>query len=298
MGISPDAPAAVQSIPGISENLVLWGMWHCYMEPGSDRIKAIPLRGAMFTANVNHLLEAKPGNLLIGDMDFTDFFTEGRLDCTVTLKHPFPGLDMYNGFDVWGVFMHNGNGTMDYDGLTYAADPDTGENVAVLLNPDGWTRWFNYPEFDGSGIPIFEFTPGKLSNLSGPTATLNPYKIFANGLSGEDDYYSWITSLGNADNRGWFTAGSANSRRYELEFPIIGGEPVVDFQYAVVATWEPGDPALTGNPSEFDPSDFPTSANCEEPFLLQVSTIGSDLYYAAPDDFGGNFRADIEVFDW
>ncbi len=277
---------------------VLWGMWHCYMEQGSGQIQTIPMRGVCFTANVNNLLEANSSNLLIEDMDVTNFFTEGRLDCTIKLRHPLPGLDMYNGFDVWGVFMHNGNGLLDYDGLTYPADPNSDENVAVLLNPDGYTRWFNQPEFDDDGIPILEYWPGKLSNLPMPTATLNSFKIFADGLDLEDDYYEWITTPGNADDRGIFRAGMVNSRRYELEFPIIGGSPKVDFQYAVVATWEPGDPTLTGDPSMYDLFDFPTSANCEEAFFVNVSTIGSELYYADPGDFGGIFRADIEVFDW
>ena len=297
LGINPSTPAAQSDAVGTS-NRVLWGMWHCFMEPGTGQIQVVPLRGAMFTANVNNLLEGQSGNLLIEDMDVTDFLTEGRLDCTITLSHPLPGLDQFNGFDVLGIFMHNGNGSLDYDGLTYPADPETGENVAVLLNPDGWTRWFNYTEFNGSGMPILEYYPGKLSNLSDPSATLNPYRIFADGLGEEDDYYDWITMSGNADNRGIFRAGMVNSRRYELDFPIIGGAPVVNFQYAVIATWEPGDPELTGDPLTYDPFDFPTSANCEEPYFLSVSTIGSDLYNDGSGGFGGSFRADIEVFDW
>ncbi len=276
----------------------LWGLWHCRMDPGSGQIEVAPMRSAMFTANVNNLLEANPGNLLIEDMDATDFFTEGRLDCTITLKHPFTGLDMYHGFDVWGVFMHNANISLNYDLLAYSADPDAGENVAVLHNPDGWTRWFNYIEFNGSSVPILEYWPGALSNLPAPTATLNPFKIFADGLGEEEDYYTWITASGNVDDRGIFRAGELNSRRYELEFPIIDSSPVAEFQYAVIATWEPGDPALTGQPDIFDPGDFPVHANCEEAFFVTVSTIGSDLYYAASDDLGGTFRADIEVFDW
>ncbi len=281
-----------------SANRTLWGLWQCSMEPGSGQIDIVPLRTATFTANVNSLLESKPGNLLIDDMDVSEFFTEGRLDCTITLKHPFTGLDMYHGFDVWGVFMHNENGSLDYDGLTYGADPDTGDNVAVLLNPDGWTRWFNYTEFSGSSVPILEFTPGELANIPNPTATLNPYKIFADDLGLNDSYYDWITTSGNDDNRGWFTAGTLNSRRYELEFPIIASNPVAEFQYAAIATWEEGDPALTGQLTVYDPGDFPTAANCEEAFFVHATTDDSDLYNDGAGSSGGTFRADIEVFDW
>jgi hypothetical protein len=146
-------------------------------------------------------------------------------------------------------------------------------------------------------MPLFEYWSGELSNLPAPIATLNPYKVFADNLGTEDDYYQWITS-GNAADRGIFRAGSVNSRRYQLRFPIIGGEPTLEFQYAVVATWEPGDPALTGDPAAYDPGDFPPSANCEEAFLLNVTTIQSDLYNDGQGHMGGVFRADVEVFDW
>jgi len=275
---------------------VLWGLWQCSMAPGSSSMQVVPLRTAEFTANVNKLLEGKPGNLLIQDIDTTDFFAEGRIDCTITLRHPLPGLDMYNGFDVWGVFMHNGSATLEYDNLVYS--DGTGPDEGMLLNPDGYTRWFNWVEFDGNGLPLLEYWPGKLSNLPQPTATLNPYRIFADGLDVEDDYYSWITAPGNGENRGMFSAGMANSRRYELKFPFVGGNPKVDFQYAVIATWEPGDPTLTGDPAIYEPGDFPSSANCEEPFFLHVTTAGSDLYNDGSGTAGGSFKADVEVFDW
>lgn len=113
---------------------VLWGMWQCSIDPASGKIDIVPLRTANFTANVTQLLEGQPGNLLIEDMDFTEFFTEGRLDCTITLKHPFTGLDMYHGFDVWGVFMHNGSTSLGYDGLVYS--DGSADDEAMLLNPD------------------------------------------------------------------------------------------------------------------------------------------------------------------
>jgi hypothetical protein len=247
---------------------------------------------------VNSLLESKPGNLLIEDLDLTNYMTEGRLDCTVTLKHPFPGLDMYDGFDVWGVFIHNGASHLIYDNLTYSGGPSAGNDEAVLLNPDGYTRWFNQPEFDGDGSPLFEYYPGKLADLPSPTAKLNCYKVFADWLGPDDDYRTFITSPGSSEDRGLFRAGHTNSRRYQLKFPVTGGTPVLSFQYAVVASWEPGDPTLTGDPTTYDPGDFPMSANCEEPFFVGVSTVASDMYNNGQGKLGGTFRADVEVFDW
>ncbi|HEX9745683.1 MAG TPA: hypothetical protein VGB30_09670 [bacterium] len=68
-------------------------------------------------------------------MDVSDYFTDGKIDVTVSLTHPFAGIDQYHGFDVGGVFMHNGNANVGYDGLTNPEDPDGTDNVAVLDNP-------------------------------------------------------------------------------------------------------------------------------------------------------------------
>jgi len=278
-----------------SSNRILWGLYDCTMEPGSDEITVIPIRTAEFTANVNNLVEANPGNLIISNIDVADWFTEGRIDCTISLRHPFPGLDQYNGFDVWGVFMHNGSSTLAYDSLAYT---DAAGGDGLLLNSDGYTRWFNYFEFRGTGLPLLRYFEGRLSDLPAPTAALNGFRIFADGLGAEDEYYEWITSETNINDRGIFTAGSVNSRRYQLQFPMAGGEPFLRFQYAVVATWEPGDPALTGNPVVYDPMDFPPDANCDEAFFIQSDDADSTLYNNGSGQSGGGFSSDIEVFDW
>jgi hypothetical protein len=294
VGTNPSSPQSAATSGEESGSRVLWGLWNCYLSPDGTSIEIEPLRTATFTANVNKVLEGKNGNLAIKNIDLSNLFTDGSLNCTVTLTHPFPGLHKYDGFDVYGILMSDGSGSILYDDLKY----DQAGTDATLLNADGYTRWYNEPEFDGGGIPLFGFWPGKLSNLPLPSATLNPYKIFADNLGSEDDYYQWVISPGNADNRGIFTAGSANSRRYQLKFPLIGGAPSVKFQYAVIATWEPGDPTLTGDPGAYDPGDFPSSANIDEPFFVHTSTAGSDLFYVDPGSLGGTFKADVEVFDW
>ncbi|MFH1676141.1 MAG: hypothetical protein ABIC40_03865, partial [bacterium] len=277
---------------------VLWGMWSCALDTASGTMEIVPLRGPMFTANVNNLLEAKPGNLLIQDLDLTQLFDNGLVECTVTLRHPFPGLDMYHGFDVWGVFMHNGESTIEYDSLSYPGGPSAGENEAVLLNADGYTRWFNYTEFSGSGFPIVKFMPGKLGKLNDQSAILNGYRIFADNLGKDDDYYDWISDEANFENRGIFQAGQTNSRHYEMKFPLIGGVPKVDFQYAVIVSWEPGDPSLTGDEYQYDPFDFPASANCDEAFFVHSDTSASTLYNDGAGSSGGLFRTGMEIFDW
>jgi len=277
---------------------MLWGLYDCYVDTSNGQVSWETSRTAAFTANLNNILAGFSGSFSIGDLDLTDYMTEGRLDCTVTLKHPFPGLDKYHGFDVWGIFLHEGASTLEYQGLSYSGGPDSMGDEAVLLNADGYTRWFNWVEFDGTGIPLFEYTPGLPSNIPSPTAMLNPYRIFADGLEYEDDYYDWISLSGNTEDRNIFRSYGVNSRRYELQFPLDAGMPVLNFQFAIIATWEPGDPELTGDPVNYEPGDFPSSANVDEPFFIGVSTAASDLYYEDPSSFGGTFRAAVEVFDW
>ena len=147
-------------------------------------------------------------------------------------------------------------------------------------------------------MPIFSFTSGKLSKLPNPTATLNPYRIFADGLGLNIDFHSWISQAGNASNRGIFRAGAMNSRRYHLQFPMQGGAPYLKFQYAVIASWEQGDPTLTGSPVAYDPMDFPSDANCEEAFFIHTDSSESDMFNDGAGNLGGSFKAAIEIFDW
>ncbi|HDS30539.1 MAG TPA: hypothetical protein ENN67_05780 [Firmicutes bacterium] len=136
--LSPDLSDSKANTAEFSQDIGtrnLWGMWDVTIDTRVDTAEIVPMRGANFTANVNNMLEGQPGNLIIGDMDLANFQTEGRLDCTVSLKHPFPGLDQFHGFDVWGVFLHNGSASVGYDNLTYS--DGSGSNDAMLLNPDG-----------------------------------------------------------------------------------------------------------------------------------------------------------------
>jgi len=298
--VVPDGSPSRLSDYGNEPGRMLWGLWRCTMAPGSGRIDVVEARTCDLTMNVNVLLNAKPGSLQIGDIDTTHFLSEGRLDCTVTLTHPLGGQDRFSGFDVWGVFLHNGASALNYQGLTYSGGSSAGSNEAMLLNADGYTRWFNQLEFDGDGPDLFEYFPGKPSNLPMPTAELNGYRIFADGLGAEVDYHDWISSPVYPGNRGIFRSGASNSRRYHLGFPIIGGAPKVDFQFAVVASWAKGDPTLTGNPKLYEPWDFPPEANVDEPFFVDTSTVASTLFFdpGGTTVAGGDFIAEVEVFDW
>ncbi len=294
-------PATGQTSPGFQPDHLIWGLWECHIDSTTWEIETIPLRGASFTANMNNILAGSPGSFTVGDLNVTDFQTEGKLACTVTIKHPLEGVDKFHGFDVWGVFIHNGGSQLNYNLLYYANGPFVAFNEAYLLNPDGYTRWFNMPEFDGNGSPLLEFWPGTPSNLMNPTSNLNGYKIFADGLGSTNDFHDWITSVGPANNRCVFSAGASNSRRYQIQFPMVGGSPELKFQFAIIANWEPGDPSISGNPNTYEPGDFPPDANADEAFYVHTSTVASTLFNddsGDPGSFGGEFKVDIEIFDW
>lgn len=275
----------------------LWGWWSVSIDPAGWQVEIIPLRSAMFRANVTQWMQPPVGklsNLKIDVVDTSTYLTDGRILVDVSLTHPFPGLAEYTGFDVNGVFINDGTVADSLDSsILYTIDSSS---AAVLLNADGYTRWFNYPEFKG-GLPILGYTPGKLGNMPAPSATLNPYKYFADGLGFNDNLFEFIA--GNIAKRNVFSAGVTNKRRYDLQFSMSGGAPALLFQYAVAASWEPGDRKLSGNPDVWDvPGDFPISANQAEPFAIKVDSSDSTLYYENSTSKGGKLIADIEVFDW
>jgi len=288
--LSPGKTAVVST----NNNSVMWGYWRCFFDPESGSIEAVPLRGVQFSANVNTFLEpgGHPGpNLGIAiDADDSDF-TNNIFAVDVTLNHPLP-FEMYSGFDVRGIFMHNGSASCKSDpGLYYAAIGS--DTDAVLLNADGWTRWWNPAEFTDTGV--LGYTQGALASFFGhPSATLNAYKIFADDLDLQQDFREFITDENNFPNRCWFAAGSSNSRRYMIQFP----PGALEYDYCVYASWVETDPANSGHEDQYEPGDFPPDANAPEAFFLASDTSDSTAYYNGPGDTGGSVHVSLEVFDW
>lgn len=261
----------------------LWGLWDIYLNTETMEVEVVPNRGAQFTANVVQFVDGPPSNLVINIEDI--IYGPDHIDIMVDvgLRHPFAGLDQYTGFDVCGVFMGNGSGVLDADSqFTTPSDLDQ-----QLLNPDGFTRWFNANEFSNPANPVLGYTPGK-SGTPGyvPTSELNPYKYFADGLGSKDDAYEFL--MGNAERRGSFTPGNTNFRFYEIRFPT---ETDVNFQYAVIAHWkEPENP-----PYSLD--QFAPEANADEALVIDVQDE-SILYYVDTNVNGGVVKLDITPWDW
>jgi hypothetical protein len=271
-------------------NKALWGTWEVIIDPVGGTIDAVPVRGAEFAANVTMFLQPPAGklsNLKFENMDLTGFFGGGLIQIDVGLTHPFPGLNQYTGFDVMGVFRHEGSYVSNYDAAMSWGQPGVD---GVLLNADGLTRWFNISEFTTPGIlgyvPGSAGTPGFM-----PTATLCGFKFFADGLDKDQSLLDFFSIPGNCETRGCFKPGSTNYRHYVLQFPMDGDQPVLKFQYSVIANWE--SPESPPPP----PEDFPIGANMGEGIVLSGSTTESSLYWHDATHFGGALKLKVEILD-
>ena len=86
------------------------------------------------------------------------------------------------------------------------ADPEGG-------GPDGYTRWFNLSEIVPGEMPLFTYTQGNLATPGfNGTATLCPYKYFADGLGTFENLFAWLTN--HPESNGLFSSGAKNDRNY------------------------------------------------------------------------------------
>ncbi|MFH1677052.1 MAG: PQQ-binding-like beta-propeller repeat protein, partial [bacterium] len=211
---------------------------------------------------------------------------EGYFDVDVSLQHPFKSFNMYRGFDVKGIFLSDGSVAVESTPGLLRTAPDE----ARVLNPDGYTRWWNAKEFGPENF-IFGFQKGKAAFNYYPTATLNPYKYFADDLNATDGVETLFT-----ENRGTFgTNPGLNTRNYVIQFPMVGGKPDLHFQYSIDACWTPPDDSYA---PEYPLEAFDESAQMQEPYHMTMWDDGSTVYYKDAGDFGGQFKLAIEVFDW
>jgi len=265
----------------------LWGLWEIHIDPVNETVEAVPLRAPSYAANINRFVDGPPSNLLLRNMVVDDQPGYTDISLEVGLRHPFPGQNTFTGFDVLGVFM--GQGSKVYPGTVPL--PVAGDNDQRLLNADGYTRWFNRPEFKEAGqqLHLFGYDPGRAGTKGFyPSACLNAYKYFTDGLGVSDDAFNYL--VGNPADRGCFRPGQSNYRQYDLRFPDAAG---IVFQYAVVAHWEEH-AKYPGQPSGLD--DFPISANADEAVVLSV-VDSSNLFYSQ-GKFGGQVVLDISPWDW
>ena len=115
--ISPSdeiTPEMASANYGISQTH-LWGYYDVHIDVDSKTVVLSPNRTVMVAYNVVTFLNGNFSSLkfdIKGIVDSDPSLID--IDIDISLTHPFPGLTQYNGYDVRGIFMGNGNGYSDY----------------------------------------------------------------------------------------------------------------------------------------------------------------------------------------
>ncbi len=288
--ISPATTGPEGHVATSASGSVVWGFYDFTIDPDSETISSIQLRTCEFAANVLRFMQPpkSPTNNVTASIEAGSDISSGHLFVKVALKHPFPGVTSFTGFDVRGVIVGNGS----VPGLADSSILYAGTNDLRLLNADGFTRWFNPTEF-----ATYETLFGFVQGISGVpsydwTAILNGYKFYCDGLGKEDDPVTFFSNPLCSNPRGVFSVSSSNERTFELQFPMSGGGPELSFQYAVLASWQAPYPS----PPVDIPDDFPISANCPEVFCIHTEDLG-DLYYEDSTHKGGSLILKVRAFD-
>ncbi len=274
---NPVAPPAPEKAVNAESSHYTWGLWQFQVDPATQSLDIVQLRSGNLHLNALPFLE--PPALVYLSLE-TLHINGNTIDADIGLRHPFLGLTEFSGFDVCGILITNGSVTGFSDpALRMAGDGDT-----RLMNPDGYTRWWNPAEFPVNNGTIFGYTDGLLGapdSFADYNCTLNGYKYFADVLEDPDEPVDAVT----VESRGLFSAGQKNVRHYTIEFSNEG----LIFNYAVDASWA----FPQGDPPYEVPGDFPPAANRPEAYRIEVNETANSLHPG-----GGSLGLEITVFDW
>jgi len=257
----------------------LWGYFQFKADPKAQTLDVVPLRDTAMHLNTLVFLEPPPlVNLTLESLQFNGNIIEAGIG----LRHPFLGLTEFTGFDVCGLFITNGS-------ITGFSDPDlrmAGAGDTRLLNPDGYSRWWNPAEFP-HGNTMFSYKDGLLGTPDSTghyNSTLNAYKYFCDDLTDPNDTLDKVT----IEKRGLFSAGQKNIRHYTIELGTGG----LIFNYAVDASWQ----FPSGLPPWTAPDDFPPAANRPEAWRISIAELWNTLYYENGES-GGDLSLAVDVYD-
>ncbi len=242
--ISPLTPST-DNFRAASNNRVLWGYWTITIDE-STGAEVVPLRDVAGHFNVLGFLEKSPCNNCL-DVPKVEFHPD-QVDATIRIRHPFPGTDLFTGFDVRGICFLPG--TFQLPNLLRTM-PDFRTEDYLIQTPGtyiGYTNNFN-PVSGGNGYIKGNLTPWPKEML---TADLGAFI-----------YYATEPNVRNA-----FRTSDVISNKYSIRRLSPG--PLV-FGYAVDASWE--NPSM---PVVF-PDSFGEYANALESWKIDISVDDSQL---------------------
>ena len=270
-----------------SQNHMLVGYYNLAFNLESAEINVLPARNIDLHLNITNIINGSMGlgiELVPGETNLAI----GLIVFDMTFTHPFPLNPEFSAFDMKGIMITPGSMTV---GDLVMADYDE----TRVLNADGYSRWWNPTEFTTPGI--FGYSEGLIATGTPLelSATINPYKLFADVL-GAEDTLSPVSGepITSPNGRAVFKAGESNTRRYEMQFEMNPDIQLI-FGYAIDACWDVPDP----NPPTDIPADFPINANSNEAFRIAVAEVVNTLYY--DDDAGsggGSLVLNINIQDW
>ena len=260
---------------------MLWGMWQFTADPVAETLEFVPLRIADMHLNALPFLEPPPlVNLTLESLQFNGNIFEADIG----LRHPFIGLNEFTGFDVCGVLITKGT----YSGFSDSGIVLPGPDDPRLLNPDGFSRWWNPTEFPVNNGTMFSYQDGLLGTKHSAgqfDATVNGYKYFCGEFGDPDDPMSVV----GPEGRGVFRAGEKNIRHYTIKMGSSG----LIFNYAIDASWR-----FPVGPKPWKvPDAFPIGANRPEPWWIDAEITSNTLFNDGSVS-GGGLSMSIDVYDW
>jgi hypothetical protein len=263
------------------------GWYLLEIDTAAGAIDVIPQRTSSFHLNTTGIMNSTMGVSAAGvpgEMDPPN----GIFTFDITLTHPLGSSPQFAGFDVKGILITPGSYIV---GPLVFADVDE----TRLENADGYTRWWNPTEFTNPGM--FGYTKGNLTASPGTvlTATINPYKYFADHLNINTEVFQVLgVPLDDDEGRGVFRPGSSNTRRYKIQFKLNPG-PKIIYGYAIDASWKAPD---VKPPGEI-PDDFPIEANQPEAYDVVLDQNLNTMFYDYESGLaGGLLRLEANVYDW
>jgi hypothetical protein len=252
----------------VDSNRFLWSFNEILIDPSTGQFELLPDRQVVDHWNVLKWLEQKPCKNCLKIKGITPT-PKGTLQVFVEIKHPFSSLNL-TGFDVRGIVMTHG--TLSFPKAGLMTSTRTAGQVE-LMNADGYSHLY-YPTTMGSG-------PGGLQGyIQGLRATIPYADTTLNG-------FKRYVTVDPANTRNAFYGGDLISQVFEIYKPsgsfILG--------YAVDACWvAPSETPVT------DPmTDFPTEANCPEPWRIDVTEAPVGLGLT---NQGGEVVLTLDIYDY
>jgi hypothetical protein len=286
------------AVPGPEQNLVparpelstqphqFLGYFDLVVDNQAQSVELIPVRAADLHLNVTGIFNGLNSVGVVFHPELSDL-PNGLVVVDLIITHPFVVNPELSVFDMKAVLYSAGTLTVDTVKFSDVDEPQ-------LLNADGYTRWWNPTEF--TNATPFGYIDWKIphSPVVQLTATVNPYKLFADVL-GPTDTLGPVANepMDSDEGRAVLRAGSACTRRMEIDFPMSPAQVI--YGIGIDCCWDVPVP----NPPSAVPDDFPIQANQPEAYRIVMNPVLNSLYYDTGAAKGGGFlEMEIFAYDW